>query len=281
MSIHINGRKITGLHYNGKRLNAAYRDGVKLWSNEVGSVGVKGIKVEAVDDLDRIYLNYAMAEVTEGQIDSWVDVEIGSKTFRLAGDMTSRNKALFAGDTVTWDNVKVTSDDVWVGGYVTAKVKVAALTRKSTNSSWETKNKGELSFGLTALAPETSFKLSLYNPLTTYLGQTRGIKGKLNVSMLVGDDEADGFVTKAITFGSKKSYNKSWEVSDTVHDLFTAQKVVRFNIALTGISYLGPGVNANVISLQSMLGSKDSCGLFMETEAIERTIRLKVKEIVK
>ncbi|MBR5185817.1 MAG: hypothetical protein IKW19_05920 [Akkermansia sp.] len=279
MSLYIDSKKVSNIYHGGRAVTGIYRDGMRLWGKE-GSTTIKGIKVEAMEDIDRIYLNYALAEVGDGQVDSWADVEVGSKTFRLAGDTTSRNKAYFAADTLTWGNVKVTSNDAWVGSYITVKIKVAQMARKATSVSWETNNKGTASFGMTALAPETSYRISLYNPITKVLDKSRGIKGKLGVTMRVSDAEVDSYSVN-ISLGSKASFAKEWEVSEDIHHLFAEQKTVKFGVALTDISYIGPNMSGDDISLRSIMNSKESCGLFMETEAIERTIRLKVKEVVK
>lgn len=279
MGLYIDSKKVSNIYHGGRAVTGIYRDGVRLWGKE-GSTVIKGIKVEAMDELDRIYLNYALAEVADGQVDSWADIEVGSKAFRLAGDMTSRNKAYFVADTLTWGNVKVTSDDVWVGSYITVKIKVAEMARKATSTSWETNNRGTASFGMTALAPETSYRLSLYNPFTKVLDKSRGIKGKLGVTMRVSDTDVDSYSVN-ISLGSKASYAKSWEVSEDVHNLFAEQKTVKFAVELTDVSYIGPNMSGDDISLRTVMGSKESCGLFMETDAIERTIRLKVKEVVK
>lgn len=88
MSLYIDGKKISNMYHNGRAINGVYRDGVKLWGKE-SSETIKGLRLEAMSDLDRIYLSYALSEITDGQIESWVDVSVGSKMFRLAGDMTS------------------------------------------------------------------------------------------------------------------------------------------------------------------------------------------------
>ena len=277
MSLYIDKKKVNRVYHNGLAITGIYRNGVRLWGNESTSI-IKGIKLEAVADIDRIYLNYALAEIQAGQVDNWVDVEVGSKTFRLAGDMTSRNKASFAADTLTWGNVKVTSDDVWVGSTVTMRVKVGQMSRKATNNAWETKQKGLVSFGSTALAPETSFRINLYNPLVKIVNQSRGIKGKLTVRMLVGNDEVDSY-TQSISLGSKGTYAKDWVVSEEIHSLFTEHRPVSFELSLDDVSYFGP--NTSGLSLQVLATNTETSGVFMETAAIERTIQLKVKEVVK
>jgi hypothetical protein len=278
MSLYIDGKKISNMYHNGRAINGVYRDGVKLWGKE-SSETIKGLRLEAMSDLDRIYLSYALSEITDGQIESWVDVSVGSKTFRLAGDMTSRNKGLFVADTLTWGSVKVTSDDIWAGGYITVKIKVAPIERRASSEAWETNNKGTVSFGSTSLAPETGFKVTLYNSLKKMLGD-RGIKGKLNVTMLVDNEEVDSFVNKSTTISSKERYTYSWQVSEDIHNMFTEPQSIKFNIALTSVSVIGVGVTGNTINLRKLLGEA-GCGLFMETGSIERTIQLKVKEIVK
>lgn len=132
MAIYRNGKKVTGIYRQGRAFTGVYRGGRKLFG--VGEPeAIQGLVLEAVEaetgtkkGANELDFHYALNTISGNQREYYVDLLLGTKVLRLAGDMTGRIKGEYKDGVLTWSGVKVTDENLYIGKLIDVKIKHGA-----------------------------------------------------------------------------------------------------------------------------------------------------------
>lgn len=156
MAIYRQGKKITGLHRNGKAFTGVYRNGKKLW-DKGEPMPIYGIELVAQRDADELDLRYALNTVNENQRDYYVDVMLGTKVLRLAGNTVGRATGIYKDGVLTWGNVSITDEDIYIGKLIDFAVVYGASETLYSEASYPEKDRAIYDFNGVNLSSESYF----------------------------------------------------------------------------------------------------------------------------
>lgn len=257
MAIYRQGKKVTGIYKNGKAVTGIYRDGKKVWDKGTPRQ-VYALMVEPVSVSDDLYIQHAIKHISPQQTLYYLDVPLGSKTVRLAGNAIGVVKGKLINGYLTWEDVRLTDEDVWVGKEPEVKLAMSPVTVDATRVTWESENKGVFEFESVSFNPDT--RISLYK-----YGAKTGIE-LYSYNVWVNDTlvrQAQG----------------QWSIEN--------QMINRLNIGLgNDLSVLQGEKNVRVeienAGLRTGCKKNMSCGLFLTTPAKKITnVKLKIKGLIR
>ena len=256
MAIYRQGKKVTGIYRDGRAVTGIYRDGKKLWDKGTPQQ-VYGLIVEPVSVSDGMYLEHALKNTSSGQSSNYVDVPLGSKTVRVAGDGIGVVKGKLINGYLTWDSVKITDEDVWIGKELPVRMHVSSVSIKCTDVTWTGENMGEFKFNSVGFSPSTKIVLYKY-------GESSG-KQAYAYEVWAND-------------GLLSEVRGEWSV--------VSREVNRYTLSTgSDIEVLEGENNVRVVientGLKTGSTKQQSCGLFVNTPSLYKTVYLRVKGLIR
>lgn len=185
MAIYRNGKKVTGIYRQGRAFTGVYRGGRKLFG--VGEPeAIQGLIVEVVEPdgfrrgKNELDLHYAINTISGNQREYYVDLLLGTKVLRLAGDMTGRIKGTYQNGTLTWSGVKVTDENLYIGKLIDVKIKHGASEKLYDSATYPETNKAVYEFKNANVNSESQFVAHVreyYNNTTDGMYQVITVDG--------------------------------------------------------------------------------------------------------
>lgn len=267
MAIYRQGKKLIGIYRQGKAFTGIHRGGRQLWGIEKEPMVMHGLKLAFASVEDEMYFNYALDTTTRNQKDYYVDLMLGVKSLRLAGDTTGRIRGEYSNGYISWYGAELTDENIWVGKVIEATIKADSNTITATDVEYPVKGKAVYTIKDAYLTPNTLFKASVrvYNST----GSAMTINMQLNdVNVYSGQPEVQEKKTHYITSnnfvgGTYISANTEWMLPASEYEL--SREAAKLTIEV------------NYKNLESQRQNV----LTMENPPVERTIKLTVKGIIR
>ena len=187
MAIYRNGKKVTGIYRQGRAFTGVYRGGRKLFG--VGEPeAIQGLVLEAVEaetgtkkGANELDFHYALNTISGNQREYYVDLLLGTKVLRLAGDMTGRIKGEYKDGVLTWSGVKVTDENLYIGKLIDVKIKHGASEVLYLTATYPEVNKAVYEFKNANVNSESQFVAHVreyYNNTTDGMYQRITVDGQ-------------------------------------------------------------------------------------------------------
>ena len=277
MAIYRNGKKATGIYRNGKALAGVYRGGKKLFG--IGEPAeIKGLVLEATGAADELDLHYALRAISGNQREYYVDLLLGVKTLRLAGDMTGRIKGVYKNGTLTWSGVKITDENLYIGKLLDVKVKYGASEVLYDSATYPESGRAVYDFKDTHVASNSSFvtHVRLYSNGLSSIGgiqtSTDAMAQRITVN---GEKVANANAVfpdvEKYTYVAKGKYSAGTFTSATM-----SRPIFMTHYAL----FHEPQTVSDEVTFKNLVATRQN-EVKIVTPAVDKTIQLKVKGIIK